>query len=295
MEQSVILISVTPTPMYLSTDLKPNTDYTRVPNQVIFDDSLTPAELRLWLRLMAYPKGAAKVPVNWEGLAKEFDISSSVLRTQRRSLKTKGYLIITTKEAIVTLPEETHQVKEVQLTPEQQLREDLRRVWNDNKPEGYVTLRHPVSANVLHTLKLHAEHNKVQSLTEFLRRLLQGCNADDWWKGKNLTLVNVLGSGTPKQNKFTNVEKLYKLSTSKQGRAALFDVDSDQCWIEWYTSKAHEMTKVERLEMEQDDAWVHQVKHEGDNTIYIYSHENRLVHWTYKEGQHGVSYLPTAK
>jgi len=294
-EQAVILDLATQLPMYLTTDLKPNTDFTRVPNQLIFDNSLTPAEMRLWMRLLAYPKGAAKIHLTWEDLAKEFDMSVSVLRATRRSLRKKGYLVVNKTEAIVTLPEEGHVVEEKKLTPEQQLREDLRKVWNENKPEGYSGLRHPFSAEALHTLRLHAEHNDCPSLTTFLARVLQGCKADDWWSTKSLGVANVLGSGNPKQNKFTNVEKLYKLSSSKKGRAKLFDVDSDQCWIDWYASKAHEMDKVVRLEMERYDAWEHQVEHEGDKTIYLYTHENSLVHWTYKEGQHGVSYLPTAK
>ena len=31
-----------------------------------------------------------------------------------------------------------------------------------------------------------------------------------------------------------------------------------------------------------------------EDTLYIYSEGNSLVHWTYKESQCGVSYLPTA-
>ena len=125
--------------------------------------------------------------------------------------------------------------------------------------------------------------------------MLRGCKAEEWWKEKNLNFNNVFGTGTPKQNKFTNVEKLYKLAGSKQGQAANFEVDVDECWIDWYMAKGHEMTRVVRLEMDRDEAWMHQVDNDGNGIIYVYSHEGRLVHWTYKEGQHGVSYLPTAR
>ena len=144
------------------------------------------------------------------------------------------------------------------------------------------------------TLKLHASNNSQESLSEFLAAVLKGCKADSWWKDKSLNFSNVFGTGSPKQNKYTNVEKLFKLSSTKQATAALFDVDNDQCWLDWYQAKAHDMTRVVRLEMERGDAWAHQVDNDGDGTIYIYSDEGRLVHWTYKEGQHGVSYIPTA-
>lgn len=281
--------------MYLATDLKPSTDFTKIMNEVIFDQNLTHAEFRLWCRLLALPKGSNQVLIDVVEIADEFGVSSTNFRRQRQGLKDKGYLVQERNRLVVTIPDQNFKPKEVKLTKEQQMREDLKGVWNSSKPDGYTRLRSPLSLDQVDTLKLHAEHNNEADLCKFLAAVLRGCKADDWWKDKNFKPDNIFGRGTPKQNKFTNVEKLYKLSGTKKATAALFDVNDDQCWIDWFESKTLEMTKVVRLEMEQDDAWVHQVDNDGDGTIYVYTQGDRLVHWTYKENHVGVSYIPTAR
>ena len=281
--------------MILTSDLNPTNDYTRVLNDAIFDERLSHAEFRLWCMLLALPKGQKMFNVSAEEISKAVGMKEDVCRLHRRNLKAKGFLVLKHNELVVTVPSADFEPQKAKLTPDQQLRHDLRDAWNNSKPEAFSRLRHPLSEAQVETLKLHAEHNKEADLCKFLGVALKGCKADDWWKEKNLNFGNVFGTGTPKQNKFTNVEKLFKLAGSKKATAALFDVNNDQCWIDWFRSKAHDMTKVVRLEMEQDDAWVHQVDNEGDGTIYIYTQGERLVHWTYKEGQHGVSYIPTAR
>ena len=281
--------------MYLTTDLKPSTDFTKIMNEVIFDQELSHAEFRLWCRLLAVPKGADQVIVEIDDIAEQFGVSAAGFRKLRQGLKDKGYLVQERSRLVVTIPDQDFKPKEVKLTKEQQMREDLKGVWNSFKPDGYTRLRSPLSLDQVDTLKLHAEHNNELDLCKFLTAVLRGCKADDWWKDKSFKPDNIFGKGTPKQNKFTNVEKLYKLSGTKKATAALFDVNDDQCWLDWFESKTLEMTKVVRLEMEQDDDWIHQVDNDGDGTIYVYTQGERLVHWTYKENHVGVSYIPTAR
>ena len=281
--------------MIITTDMNPTTDFTRVLNCVIFDERLSHAEFRMWCMLLALPKGQKSANITADQLAVRTGLKPDMCRLHRRNLKAKGFLVSRDGELIVTVPGEGFKPRESKLPPKQRFAHDLRDTWNGNKPSNYIKRRHQLSEAEIATLRMHADHNDEKDLVKFLENVLKGCKADDWWKDKGLSFSNVFGSGTPKQNKFTNVEKLYKLAGSTKGQAALFDVDDDQCWLDWYTSKGHEMAKVVRLEMEQDDAWVHQVDNAGDGTLYVYSHEGRLVHWTMKEGQHGVSYLPTAR
>jgi len=281
--------------MHLTTDLRPTTDFTKVMNEVIFDQDLTHAEFRLWCRLLALPRGADQVIVEADSIADQFGISTVAFRKQRQALKDKGYLIQEKNRLVVTIPGENFKPKEAKLTKEQQIREDLKDTWNSFKPDGYARLRSSLSLNQVDTLKLHAKHNNEPDLCKFLAATLNGCKADDWWKEKNMSFTNVFGTGTPKQNKFTNVEKLVKLAGSKKGQAALFDASNDQSWIDWFQSKGLKMDKVVRLEMSRSAAWTHQVDNDGDHTIYIYTDEDCLVHWTYKENDLGVSYLPTAR
>ena len=281
--------------MYLSNDLNPTADYTRILNDVIFDDRLSHAEFRVWCRLLALPKGSKQIIVDVNDIAQQLGMSADLLRTHRRNLKAKGFLTVSRNEMIVTIPADDFEPEEVKLTKEQQERHDLRDTWNANKPDSYSKQKHPVSEAQVSTLRLHASHNGQEDLCAFLVSVLNGCKADDWWKEKNMNFTNVFGTGTPKQNKFTNVEKLVKLASSKKGQAALFDVNSDQSWIDWFQSKTLKMDKVVRLEMSRSAAWTHQVDNDGDGTIYVYTDEDCLVHWTYKENDLGVSYLPTAR
>lgn len=279
-------------PMKLSNNLNPNSDFTRVMNEVIFDDRLEHAEFRVWCRLMALPKGSGEILMKAEDVARELGISDSGFRRYRRSLTSKGFISGGRDELIVTVPERGFKPKEKVVSPEQQLRIDLREAWMTARPELYSKQRHPLSAKQVETLRLHAEHNGEIDLCKFLKTVLKGCKADAWWSSKALNFDNVFGTGTPKQNKFTNVEKLFKLSSSKEGQAALFDVNDDQCWIDWFATKGREKSKVVRLEMERWDAFEHETENDDEDIIYVYSDENRVVHWTYKESHVGLSYLP---
>lgn len=281
--------------MMITTDLNPTTDFTRVLNSVIFDERLTHAEFRVWCMMLALPRGSNALNLSAEEICDELGMKPDVCRLHRRNLKAKGFLAVKGNQLIITVPGEDFKPKEPKLTPEQRLRNELREVWMKNKPDNYSKQRHPLTPAQVSTLKLHAEHNDQSDLGEFLTAVLRGCKADPWWSSHGMNFNNIFGTGTPKQNKFTNVEKLFKLANSTKGHAALFDENDDKCWLDWYQSKGHEMTKVVRLEMKQSDAWIHQVDNAGDGTIYVYSHEGGLVHWTMKEGQHGVSYLPTAR
>lgn len=280
--------------MILTSDLNPTNDYTRVLNDAIFDERLSHAEFRLWCMLLALPKGQKLITVSAEEISKAVGMKEDVCRLHRRNLKAKGFLVLKHNELIVTVPSADFEPQEAKLTPEQQLRHDLRDAWNDSKPDAFSRLRHPLSEAQVETLKLHAEHNKEADLCKFIGAVLKGCKADNWWKEKNLNFGNVFGTGTPKQNKFTNVEKLFKLAGSNQGQAALFDKNDDRCWLDWYESKGHAMTKVIRLEMERWDAYDHETDNSEEGTIFVYSHEGDLVHWSLKADRVGVSYLPTA-
>ena len=280
--------------MIVTNDLNPTNDYTRVLNDVIFDDRLSHAEFRLWCMLLALPKGQKMISITAEEISQAVGMKEDVCRLHRRNLKAKGFLTSKNGSLVVTMPSKDFCPEEAKLTPEQQGRLELRDTWNNNKPEAFTRMRHSLSDAQVATLKLHAEHNGQNDPCKFLAAVLGGCKADDWWKEKNLNFGNVFGTGTPKQNKFTNVEKLFKLSSSTKGQAALFDRNDDKCWLDWYASKGHDMTKVVRLEMERWDAYDHETDNPEEGTIFVYSHEGDLVHWSLKADHVGVSYLPTA-
>jgi len=270
--------------MYLATDLKPSTDFTKIMNEVIFDQNLTHAEFRLWCRLLALPKGADQVIVEVDDIAEQFGISAVAFRKQRQALKDKGYLIQRRSRLVVTIPGEDFAPKKVKPTEEQLQREELKNTWNTSKPDSYTRLRSPFSLDQVATLKLHAEHNNEKSLPQFLSAVLRGCKTDDWWKDKTFKPDNIFGTGTPKQNKFTNVEKLFKLSSSRKGKAVAWDINDDQCWIDWFHSKnATEYTKVERCSAPgREEAYLHNLDNPpAPDTIRVYQTETGFpCFWT---------------
>lgn len=284
--------------MYLSNDLNPTADYTRILNDVIFDDRLSHAEFRVWCRLLSLPKGAKHLLVDVNDIARQLGMSTDLLRTHRRNLKAKGFLTVSKNEMIVTIPPENFQPAEVKLTKEQVLRAELKEAWNTHRPDTYSKLRHPLSEAQVETLQAHAQHNGEYHLDKFLTAVLKGCKADDWWKGKNLSFNNIFGTGVPKQNKFTNVEKLYKLSSSDKGRAAVWNVDSDEDWLAWFQSKGHkDFSTVERHTVsDRFEGWDHEVANPSKDTIRVYCDaEGKAVHWTYKQiPSNFVTQLPTA-
>lgn len=270
--------------MQLSTDLAPNSDFTRVLNTVIFDDSLTHAEFRLWCRLLALPKGADQVSVSIAAIAKDLGVSTTNFRNQRKALEDKGYLSSKGGSVLITIPDEDFHPKEVKLTKEQQLRHDLRDTWNESKPEIYSKQKHPISVAQLETLKLHADHNKQPDLSLFLASVLTGAKADDWWSSNKMSFDMIFGTGEPKQKKFNNVEKLLNLSTSRKAKAATFDVNDDQCWLNWFHSK-HEpdYTQVERCKaVDREEAFLHNLDNPAaPGTIRVYQTETGFpCFWT---------------
>ena len=281
-------------------ELNPTTEFTRILNTVIFDQRLTVHEFRLWCQLAALPRGQKMTDMTAREIAAECGMNVDTCRDQRRALKNKGFLKGDGQRIIVTVPDADFQPKEVKLDKHQQLRHDLRDAWNKHKPDSYSKLRNPLAEKEVKTLTLHAKHNGETDLCKFLVAVLRGARADQWWGSAERTsfkFSNLFGTGSPEQKKFSNVEKLYKLSSSKKAEGALFDSKDDQCWLDWYHSKGHtHFTKVERLEMDYFDARNHETDDQGDeNVIYIYFDEdNAMVHWTYKEMQRGVSYTPTA-
>ena len=283
--------------MLITSDLKPTGGFTQILNDAIFDERLTHAEFRLWCRLLALPRGAKQIHLDANEIAKELGMTPDLCRTQRRNLKEKGFLVVKRDRIVVTIPDEKFKVKEVQVSPEQQLRQDLKEAWNDSKPSSYPKLRNPLSAAQVETLNHHMRHNEQEDACQFLKTVLTGCRVESWWNSKSLTFDNIFGRGRPKENKFTNVQKLFRSTSSAKAQAALFDIDNDQCWLDWFQKKSIDMERVVRLNMERFAAWEHQTEHEGDKTLYIYTDERgAVVHWTYKEiYDYRVMYLPTDK
>ena len=77
---------------------------------------------------------------------------------------------------------------------------------------------------------------------------------NDWYKKVPQT-DDIFGTGTPTTKKFEKTQKMFQEAQGTKAEAAGFDRTNDQSWIEWFASKGHEFSTVERLTMERFAAW----------------------------------------
>lgn len=283
---------------------RPSSNFTQVPNQVIFHPDLTDRDKLVWcmLRSLCYAtEGAERSSV--PKIAEELQIPARNLQRSIKRLSDNGLICRDGEDLILQIDrtegESVEVVQERKLNQSDQLRADLQEVWNKNKLENFPTMRKPLTPSRLHVLKLHGEHCGITDLTVLLRTVLASCKANDWYSKVSQDFDNIFGSskngGEPNEAKFSKVQKMTKVANSAKGRALTFDSQDDQCWIDWFSSKGHAMTSVKRLEMERWAGYEYEADHRGDGVIYLIVEDNCLVHWTYKESQKGVSYLPTAR
>ena len=277
---------------------KPNVGFSKVPHSITFNQILTAHQKMVWIMLDATCYNRETDVGSAAKLAKKLGMPARGLQRAVQELITMGFITKDGSEySLQVEPKEDAESagvrKERRLTRDEKLRLELKDVWNKHKPKNAPSMQDFTPAR-LKTLRVYSERFKADEQV-VLRKVLDGSNADEFRRDKSWSFDNIFGSGVPSEDKQTKVEKVYKLGCSQKGTAAGFDVDDDQSWLNWYHSKGQEhMTKVVRIEMERYAAWDHQKENAGNGVIYVYSQGSDLVHWTGKEGQYGLSYLPTA-
>ena len=279
---------------------KANTAFTKVPHSITFSEVLTAHQKMVWIMLDANCYSKETEVGSAARLAEKLGLPVRGLQKTIQELISMGFI---TKDGRVhhlqVEPQEgaesTGVRKQRRLTRDEQLRVELKDIWNKHKPKNAPSIQDFTPAR-LKTLRVYTERFKVDEQVA-LRKVCDGSNADEWRRDKDWSFDNIFGSGIPSEDKQTKVEKVYKLGCTQKAANAVFDRDDDLSWLDWYHSKGHtHFTRVERLDMDYFDARSHETNDEGDeDVIYIYIEDgNSMVHWTYKEMQRGVSYLPTA-
>ena len=274
------------------------TQFTQVPNQVLFDTGLTAQEKIAWQKLCSLCYTSEVEIGSLESTAERIAVGHRHLQRLIQSLVEKGFM---THEGRGIYQLRSQNVKlsgnadePLEITQEKQLCRECMEIWNKHKPVNAPSMR-KFSPARLKTLCAYAERFDCDEKT-VLRTVLKGSSADEFRRDKNWDFINIFGVGVPTEEKQQKVEKVYSLGLSAKGQHASFDVEDDQCWLDWYASKDHDMKRVVRInEDDRRKAWEHQVDNKDDQVIYIYIHsEGYLTHWTFKDNHVGVSYLPSA-
>ena len=277
---------------------RPNTAYVRVPHSITFSEILTAHQKMVWIMLDANCYNQETEVGSAAKLAKKLGLPTRGLQRTIQELVTMGFITKNGDQYSLQVEpkegaESTGVVKERRLTRDEKLRLELKEIWNKYKPKNAPSMQDFTPAR-LKTLRVYAERFKADEQV-VLRKVCDGSNADEFRRDKSWDFGNIFGDGVPTEAKQGKVEKVYKLGCSQKAAAAVFDRNDDQSWLDWFASKDHtQFTRVERIEMERLAAWKHETDEGKEDTLYIYNEGTTLVHWTYKESQCGVSYLPTA-
>lgn len=277
-------------------------NFTQVPNAVIFHETLTDRDKVIWMSLCSLCKqGESNLFVSVAEVATELGLPARNLQRSIKALAENGFIVKLDRGARYQLkvdssdPVKAVEEKERKLSGRQQLRQGLVETWNSKKPENFPTMRGLLPEARLDVLMQHAAMVESEDLNEYLGKILLACKMNDWYKKFPQTFDNIFGVGTPSPKKFEKTQKMHQEAKGDKAEAAGFDRNNDTSWLEWFASKGHEFSKVERVTMERFEAWKHETDVAAEDTLYIYSdEEGNVVHWTYKEHQAGVSYLPTA-
>ena len=273
--------------------------FTLVSNEVLLDESLTAQEKVAWAKLCMLCLTEEVDTGSLTGTAARINFGHRHLQRLIQSLVEKGFI---TQKGRGIYQLEAKKVKylvceNADKPPEwysvEQLCQECMQIWNKYKPVNAPSIKKFQTAR-LETLRVYAERFDCDEKT-VLRTVLKGSNADEFRREKSWGFINIFGVGVPTEEKQQKVEKVYNLGLSAKGQHASFDVDDDQCWLDWYASKDHDMKRVVRInEDDRRKAWEHHVDNKDDQVIYIYiQSEGYLTHWTFKDNHVGVSYLPS--
>jgi len=274
-------------------------NFTQVPNEILFSEDLTAQDKLTYAQMRSLCLNDHLATGSVKQLAAEIGMEPRNLQRQVQKLVRKGLITRNGQDyhletQVNKIDSSGNQDKLPQWLEEEQLCEECLEIWNKRKPTNAPSLN-KFKAEFLVTLRVYAKNFDCDEKT-VLRKVLKGSNADTFRRDKDWGFVNIFGSGVPTQQKQQIVEKVYRLGCSAKSQSAGFDVEDDDCWLDWYASKDHDMKSVVRIkEDDRVQAWAHEDQHEGDQVIYVYvDSDNSLTHWTYKENHVGVSYIPSA-
>lgn len=315
--------------MLIKAGINPRSDFTRIPNAVLEDTNLTPHELVLWIRLYSLTKGEEFSARKAAHAAELCGVNVDVFRDRRRSLTEKGYLQGSGREITLTMPshEFVYEPKKPVAEPKQEELEDciaedvaaqpkrkpsgvtqaqaclaIIEAWNKHKPEGYMTCPPKIHPSTFIAIETQAKRLGVErpKYGDFVKRVLKGCSSDNWWREKpGMKASNIFGFGAeiPDQ-KFENVEKLYKMGSKVADK---FSWNNDDSIFAWYDAACPDRTFTSIVHMDVPDAptaWEHDAEHRDGDTIFIYhslEDDGFVVNWTLGKKVHALKTPPNRR
>ena len=281
----------------------PEGNFTLVPNELLFSD-LEPAQKVAWMQLASLTrKGESPVFARKiTGVAEELEVCPRALRRMANLLIGLGAAAKEYDDLILTVPtaesikeqEDKSVSNEIQEQPKRkpsgvnqnEAWELIKEAWNREKPDPFFRLDGKVQLPQFIAFESQAKRLGIErpGYGKFAAQVLRGASADDWWSKREMKISGIFGySASIPDNKFTNVEKLYKLGGKTPDTK--FSLRDDTAVLRWFNEKDpnHGWTSVEHIKMEEDDeTWAHNKLHSSGTVIYLYHHPetDRIHFWT---------------
>jgi hypothetical protein len=286
--------------MNLTTDLEIQGNFTRIPNEVLDDDSLTDSEFRLWCRMLRQIKG--KAPVNLgdsKTSNKILGVATSTSRNLRNKLTKKGYLHTDGGLVYVSIPADDfvaaedllidEVVEEPNRKPSGVTEKDamiaISEAWNNNKPESFISCTKRLRPEAFWAIETQAKRLKIErpQYGKFVKQVMKGACQDEWLSKQTWKIHNMFGWFDPKvraidDKKVVRVEELYKKG---QVLPDVFNWTDPEIFA-WYAEAVpdREFDRIEWMEADLPEASLHNKEHKHGKVIYIYTYPGEPKRWT---------------
>ena len=215
-----------------------SSNFTQIPNEVIFHKVLTDRDKVVWmsLRSLCY-EGESEKFVSVAEVAAFLELPVRNLQRSMKTLADNGFISKIEGGARYQLqinssdPVEAIEKEERKLSNRQKRRQSLVETWNSKKPENFPAMRGMMPETRLDVLMQHASMVDSADLDQYLSKILLACKMNDWYKKFPQTFDNIFGTGTPSPKKFEKTQKMYQEAQGDKAEAAGFDRENDKSWL----------------------------------------------------------------
>jgi hypothetical protein len=287
---------------------KPTKNFTIIPNELLHS-SLSNATRSTWLMIASVARdGYFNDGRGMAYVAELYGIPYTTFISRVQRLKAAGGLVGNQHKCELIIPggtvepveeeveeEEATIAEEIEVQPkrkpsgvtQKESMAQIKEAWNANKPEAFMLLDGKMHPSLFIAIETQAKRLGIErpDYGEFVGEVLRAAQVDPYWSVADMKPSRLFGWGTDiGDNKFRNVEKLYRSPVKAKVQVDYLDKDF---WLSWYDGYK-DLTDVEFKYA--DSYWdaLDRVDEEVDpNTAYVWTKEGGKTphHWTGRKDQ----------
>lgn len=282
---------------------KPTKNFTIVPNELLHS-SLSNATRATWLMIASVARdGYFSDSRGMAYVAELYGIPYSTFISRVQRLKAAGGLTGNQHKCELIIPgaaaesiEEPIEEEEPTIAEEIEVQSkrkpsgvtqkesmaQIKEAWNANKPEAFMLLDGKMHPSLFIAIETQAKRLGIErpGYGEFVSEVLRAAQVDPYWSVADMKPSRLFGWGTDiGDNKFRNVEKLYKSPNKEKLKV---DYLSEDFWLKWYDGYKG-LTKVVFKNADSYFDALDRIEEETDNeTAYVWVRAGgkHPHHWT---------------